>query len=78
MMQNVQLMSGYRQPDQLSAVAVNQYGSNYGVMPGGYTRGPGGYHQMGAYNQVLVYTVRLFMLVLYSNVGDDLPDQQNE
>ena len=62
MMQNVQLMSGYRQPDQLSAVAVNQYGSNYGVMPGGYTRGPGGYHQMGAYNQVPVHTVRLFVL----------------
>ena len=63
MMQNVQLMSGYRQPDQLSAVAVNQYGSNYGVMPGGYTRGPGGYHQMGAYNQVPVYNVtRLFVL----------------
>ena len=55
-MQNMQLMTGYRQPDQmnqLAAMAMNQYGSNYGVMPGSYSRGPGGYHQMGAYNQVL-------------------------
>ncbi|KAL5249454.1 hypothetical protein ACHWQZ_G018340 [Mnemiopsis leidyi] len=53
-MQNMQLMTGYRQPDQmnqLAAMAMNQYGSNYGVMPGSYSRGPGGYHQMGAYNQ---------------------------
>ena len=58
MMQNVQLMSGYRQPDQLNQIAtmaMNQYGSSYGVMPGGYSRGPGGYHQMSAYSQVPLY-----------------------
>ena len=60
MMQNMQLMTGYRQPDQinqLAAMAMNQYGSSYGVMPGGYSRGPGGYHQMGTYNQVLIRSV---------------------
>lgn len=65
-MQNMQLMTGYRQPDQmnqLAAMAMNQYGSNYGVMPGSYSRGPGGYHQMGAYNQVLCIGSNLLCFV---------------
>ena len=56
MMQNMQLMSGYRaQPEQinqaLAAMSLNPYGGNYTVPQGGYSpRGGAGNYQQVANN----------------------------